>query len=406
MLDEMTVVMVGPFAFRPKGTVRARAFLIARALVNLGHRVTILMPPYDNLSDSGRVWEQDGVRLENARLRRNDRWHQLAVPLWLARRAAQLAPNVVHVFKPIGYSGMAGWYLRRFSRVALVLDTDDWEGRGGWSDINPYPPLWRCLFTWQERWLALHAHAVTVASRTLEAQVWGFGVPPEHVHYLPNGPDESLRDTPRDIEQRVNAVRQRLGVGDAPMALYLGLIPHGTDLGCALEAFARVRRELPEARLVIAGVGDALSDLRCQAEQLRLGGTVLFPGWVDPAEAGSIMAAADLLVNPYQDTLINRAKCPAKIVTAMAAGRAVVTSDVGESRTYVEHGRTGLLTAPGDVADLSRAMQALLSDRRLAKELGERARQRVWERFGWDVRAGEVELIYKQARHLAGLRQP
>ena len=41
-------------------------------------------------------------------MRRNDAWHQLVVPLRMARRAVQLDADVVHVFKPIGYSGLAG----------------------------------------------------------------------------------------------------------------------------------------------------------------------------------------------------------------------------------------------------------------------------------------------------------
>ena len=98
----MNIVMIGPFAFKPKGTVSARAFFIARALARHGHRVTVLMPPYDNLDDSGRIWEQDGVRLENMTMRRNDAWHTVTVPLRLARRAVELDPDVIHIFKPIG----------------------------------------------------------------------------------------------------------------------------------------------------------------------------------------------------------------------------------------------------------------------------------------------------------------
>lgn len=404
MSGEMNVAMIGPFAFTPKGTVRARALLIGRALVRQGHRVTILMPPYDNLADSGRTWEQDGVRLENARLPRNDLWHQIVVPMRLARRAAALAPDVVHVFKPIGYSGMAGWHLRLFSRHPIILDTDDWEGRGGWSDINPYPTLWRFVFAWQERWLARHAHAITVASRTLETQVWGFGVPPERVHYLPNGPDGSLLDISDDIERRADAMRARFGLSEAPFALYLGMVPHGTDLGCALEAFALLHADLPRARLVIAGVGDGLPALKSQAEELGLTESVVFPGWIDPDEASSLIAAADVVVNPYRDTLINRAKCAGKVVAAMAIGKAVVTSDVGENRAYIEHGRSGLLTAPGDVIGLSQAMRAVLSDPRLARDLGQRARQRIWNRYAWDARVGQVERVYRQAQQLAGAR--
>jgi glycosyltransferase involved in cell wall biosynthesis len=394
----MNIVMIGPFAFKPKGTVSARAFFIARALVSRGHRVTILMPPYDNLTDSGRTWQQDGVRLENMHIRRNDAWHQFSVPLRLARRAVQLSADVVHVFKPIGYSGLAGLWLRRFSRRPLVLDTDDWEGPGGWNDVNPYPALWKRLFAWQERWLARSADAVTVVSRTLQTQVWGFGVDPARVVYLPNGPDPGLRAWPGvDAEQRA-AVRARLGVGDAPLALYLGHIPHGSDLDLAVDAFARLGDRLPEARLVIAGVGDGLPRLQAHAQAIGVAERVLFPGWIEHEQAAAYVASADVAVNPYRDTLINRAKCAGKVVTAMALGKAVVTSRLGQNVEYIEDGRSGLLTEPGDAGDLARALAAVLSDRAWAEELGQNARQRIWARFDWDARVGEVEGAYRMAR--------
>ncbi|MGD8624664.1 MAG: glycosyltransferase family 4 protein [Anaerolineae bacterium] len=396
----MEIVMIGPFAFKPKGTVSARAFFIARALVQRGHQVTILMPPYDNPADSGRAWEQDGVQLENAHLRHDDAWHRLVVPLRLARRATALDPDVVHVFKPTGYSGLAGIYLHLFSRRPLVLDTDDWEGSGGWADVNAYPALRRRFFDWQERWLARRAGAVTVASRTLQAQVWGFGRDPARVIYLPNGPDERLREADRAGEGDIAGVRAALGVGPAPLALYLGHIPLGNDLDLALDALALVRQRLPGARLVIAGVGDGLPALEAHARRAGVDGAVIFPGWIEHERAHLYLAAADVVVSPYRDTLINRAKCPAKVVSAMALGKAVITSRVGQNREYIEEGRSGLLTEPGDAHDLARALHDLLSDRDRAAELGRNARQRIWQHFSWASRIDEVERAYR----LAGAR--
>lgn len=398
----MNVVMIGPFAFAPKGTVSVRAFLIARALVRAGHQVSILIPPYDNLAESGRTWEQDGVRLENLIIRRNDTWHQLVVPLRMARRAVKLHADLVHVFKPIGYSGLAGIYLRWFSRCPLVLDTDDWEGTGGWNDVNPYPALWKRFFDWQERWLARHADAVTVVSRTLQTQVWGFGVDPARVVYLPNGPDDRWRHASEVSEEQKAALRAQLGVGESPLALFLGNIPHGTDLDLALEAMARLREHLPEARLVIAGVGDGLPDLQRHAQAIGVADRVLFPGWIEPEQVPLYLAAADVVINPYRDTLINRAKCAAKVVGAMAAGKAVITSRLGENLSYIEDGQSGLLTEPGDSEDLARAMLAVLSDRSWARRLGQNARRRIWEKFDWDVRIGEVERAYRIALERAG----
>jgi glycosyltransferase involved in cell wall biosynthesis len=385
--------------------VSARAFLIGQALVKRGHQVKILMPPYDNLDDSGRAWTQEGVSLENMILRRDDTWRRIAVPLRMARRAVALRPDVVHVFKPIGYSGLASIYLRRLSRCPLVLDTDDWEGTGGWTDVNPYPALWKRLFPWQERWLARHADAVTVASRALETQVWGFGVDPARVTYLPNGPEPALREQPPATDEQKAEVRARLGVGDAPLAIYVGHIPRGSDMDLAIEAMARLADQLPEARLVIAGLGDGLPDLQAKAEALGIADRVIFPGWIPREQVSLYVAATDIAVNPYRDTLINRSKCAVKGVIAMAMGKAVVSTRVGQNLEYIEHGRSGLLTEPGDADELAQALLALLSNREWAAELGHNARQRIWSKFDWDVRAELVERAYQAAQDRARSRR-
>jgi glycosyltransferase involved in cell wall biosynthesis len=389
--------MIGPFAFKPKGTVSARAFLIGRALVKKGHQVTILLPPYDNPADSSRKWEQGGVRLENMRLRRDDAWHKLIVPLRMALRTARLRPDVVHVFKPIAYSGLVGMYLRCLSRLPVVLDTDDWEGAGGWSDVNRYPAHWRRFFGWQERWLARHAHAVTVASRTLQTQIQGFGVEPEKVLYLPNGPDPALSEAGQIDGDEILEIRRRLGVVDRPFALYLGHIPLGTDLDLALDALLLVRERMPEVRLVIAGVGDGRAGLQDHARTLGVEDMVSFPGWIEHERAPAYLAAADVIVNPYRDTLINRSKCAGKVVAAMAMGRAVVTSRVGENLAYIEHERSGLLVEPGDVAALAEALVDVLADRSRAEALGTAAKQRIWEHFSWGGRIRRVEDLYRHA---------
>jgi glycosyltransferase involved in cell wall biosynthesis len=399
MMDSsLDVVMVGPFAFKPKGTVSARAFFIARALAQRGHRVTILMPPYDNPEDSGRIWEEDGVLLENLILSDDSVYSRLVVPLRMARRSVQLDPDVVHVFKPIGYSGLAGIYLRLLSRRSLVLDTDDWEGTGGWNEVHDYPALWKRLFDWQERWLPRHADAVTVASRTLQAQVWGFGVDPVRVVYLPNGPDARLRGQPEVSEAEKAAIRDALGVGGAPLALYLGHIPRGTDLDLAIDALASLADRLPNVRLVIAGVGDGLAGLQHQAQAAGVADRVIFPGWVEHDQAHRYLAAADVVVNPYRDTLINRAKCAGKVVSAMAMGKAVIASRVGENLEYIEDGKSGLLVEPGDVGALAKALLIVLGDPGLAEKLGQNARQRIWARFDWQTRIVEVEHAYEIAR--------
>jgi glycosyltransferase involved in cell wall biosynthesis len=85
-------------------------------------------------------------------------------------------------------------------------------------------------------------------------------------------------------------------------------------------------------------------------------------------------------------------------------GKAVVTSRLGQNLEYIEDGRSGLLTEPGDAADLARALLAVLSDRAWAAEMGRKALQRIWDRFDWDARVGEIEGAYQMAMTRRGAR--
>lgn len=395
----MNIVMLGPFAFTPKGTVSARAFFGARALVKRGHRVTVIMPPYDNLTDSGRVWVRDGVQLVNMVIRRVTSITPLTVSLAMVRRALALKPDVVHVFKPIGYSGLAGHFLSQSGRVPLVLDHDDWEGRGGWADINPYPRLWRWFFIQQEADTLRRARTVTVASRTLQTQVWGLGIRPARVFYVPNGPDESLRTQPEVSAVKRVQIRAELDVGDGPLAIYTGQIPHGNDLDQALYAVEQALPHWPDLRLAILGTGGGLPGLREEVARRGLERRVILcDRWMDHSLVPDYLAAADLAVYPYRDTLVNRAKCSAKIVDYMAMGLPIVASRVGQNMEYIEHGVSGWLAEPGDAESFTHMMLAALSDPQRAKAMGQAARERVWARFDWDRLVETVEQAYLDAR--------
>jgi glycosyltransferase involved in cell wall biosynthesis len=395
----MKITMIAPFAFQPKATVNARTFPMAQALVARGHQVTILVPPYDNLVEAGRTFERDGVHVRNLALKRV---HTLT-PLLAARRLAYLArkehADVVHVFKPIGYAALAGMLLSLSTRVPLVTDSDDWEGGGGWNRINPYPWHWRWFFDFQERWLPRHSQAVTVASRTLETQMWGMGISPNRVFYVPNCPSPGfLLGRSRVREDDRLQVRKELGIGDAPMAVYVGHITRGDDLDLAIDAFARLGDKLPAARLVIVGTGDGLERLTRLVKERRLSESVVFAGWVDHRKVPAYLAAADVALYPYRDSLVNRAKCSIKILEYMAMGKAIVTHRVGQNVEYLENGRSGILAEPGSVDEFADGLEAVLTDRDLARRLGAEAQRRVESTFSWQQRVVDVERAYRAAR--------
>jgi glycosyltransferase involved in cell wall biosynthesis len=371
---------------------------MAQELTRRGHRVTLLIAPYDNLSHAGRVEDLDGVNTINLPLKRVTTWTPLLAAWQLAAHARRLQPGTVHIFKPVGYAALAGMILRHIYRLPIVTDTDDWEGTGGWNSVNPYPWHWRRFFDFQERWLPRHSAAVTVASRTLQTQMWGMGVPPRRVLYVPNCPSATLLSYCGQVGEASKAkVRQALGVGDAPLAMYVGNITLGDDLDIALLALKQVLERIPEARLAIVGAGAGLARLRSFAADLALERAVTFAGWIDHQDVPAYLAAADVAIYPYRDTLINRAKCSIKVLEYMAMGKAIVTSRVGQNTEYIEHGKSGILVEPGNADTFANGLITVLAEPSFGRRLGAQARERIEHTFNWSKHIIAVEQAYRLA---------
>src|SRR6185503_18384052 len=104
----LRITMLAPFGIRPKGTLSARMLPLAQALTRRGHCVSIIAPPVQNPQDAGRRDIYDDVLVTHTPL-----------PTWpgsagvaqqiqsLLRAALAEQPDILHLFKPKGYSGLA-----------------------------------------------------------------------------------------------------------------------------------------------------------------------------------------------------------------------------------------------------------------------------------------------------------
>ncbi|HEX8163310.1 MAG TPA: glycosyltransferase family 4 protein [Pyrinomonadaceae bacterium] len=152
------------------------------------------------------------------------------------------------------------------------------------------------------------------------------------------------------------------------------------NVGCVLEAFALIQRQVPGARLLVAGDGAQRAALAERARDLKLQ-HVEFLGLVSPEEMPRLYEAADVFLNASEiDNM------PLSIIEAYAAGLPVVTTDAGGIPYMVSDGETGLLVPRGDCAALADKALLLLRDEGLATALAERAlaecRKYTWAEVG------------------------
>lgn len=387
------IAMLAPFGIRPKGTLLARMLPLAQALVQRGHQVQIIAPPLQNPQDAGQTVSYQGVPVTHTP-RPNlpgflGFWQQVR---FLAAQTAATKPDLIHLFKPKGFSGLAALYLRiSHPKLPLVVDTDDWEGWGGWNDLLPYPRWAKTLFAWQEKDLPRRAAAVTVASRTLETQVWGFGLPPERVFYLPNGINFSA-------EKQLLAPNQPFLKQNENLRLLLYTRFWEFDLRDLILALIIICQHAPKTQLMVIGRGEngEERELFRLAQRAGIAKALDYRGWQEPNAIAKLLTEAEIALMPLNDSLINRARCSAKLLELMAAGLPLVATRVGQVTEYLQERESGLLVAPNDPVGLAQAVLLLHTMPQLRQQLSTGAAQAA-KRYTW----AKLALIAEQTYQLA-----
>jgi glycosyltransferase involved in cell wall biosynthesis len=305
-------------------------------------------------------------------------------------------PDLVHLFKPKGYAGFAAMLLITLRRCGLrlppvVLDTDDWEGKGGMNELQSYSPAEKRVFAFQEQWLLKNAATVSVASRGLESLVGLMGLRKQSVLYLPN----CVVAAPHGNGAMV---RERLGIGqDEPVVLlYTRFFEFEQER--LHRVLAEIRLQAPAVRFLIIGKGrnGEENELLAAARNYGFADALLMAGWIEHAQLPDYLAVGDVAIYPFADTLINRCKCPAKLTELLMAEVAIVADRVGQVPEYIHDEVSGLLCDPDNWQEMVRRTFDLLHDREKRHALGRVGRQYLLAHYNWRDYAGILDRFYRE----------
>ena len=218
-------------------------------------------------------------------------------------------------------------------------------------------------------------------SGEIDGELDALGVPAARRCAIPNGVDTN-RFRPAEPRARA-ALRARLGLPDAPLAIYAGRLVPEKCVDGLLAAWALVTRTHPDATLAVLGSGPCEPALRRAAPP-----GVRFLGDVD--DVAPHLRAADLFVLPSRTEGLSNA-----LLEAMATGIAVVATAVGGAVDLIEDGENGRLVPADDREALAGALASLLADGALRQQLGARARARVLADYALPVVAERLTGLYR-----------
>jgi L-malate glycosyltransferase len=244
------------------------------------------------------------------------------------------------------------------------------------------------------------AHAVVANCEEVRQQLIREGVPGQKVRTIYNGLDPArvqVQVDRREVLQTLNLPEQAHFV--TIMANMRAHVRHPEptclkDHPTFLRAAQRVHEKVPDAAFIIAGEGELKEATQELARTLGIAERTFFIGRCK--DVGAVLSISDVCVLSSRSEGFSNA-----ILEYMAAGRPVVSTDVGGAREAVVHGESGYLVPAGDHERMSDHIASLLLEPEKARAMGERGRQLVSEKFSSLKQLQNVESLYNELLKLS-----
>lgn len=215
-----------------------------------------------------------------------------------------------------------------------------------------------------------------------------FGLPYEKINVVPNG----INTTVYNGLERDYDFRRKYAMDNEKIILFMGRLVYEKGVQHLISAMPKILSGYHDAKLIIAGKGGMLDQLKEQVNAMGLGNKVYFTGYLNAKQVSKMYKCADVSVFPstYE---------PFGIVAleAMLAGVPTVVSDVGGLNEIVEHRVDGMKSYAGNPNSLADSILELLLNPELCDKVTKKAKQKVKNEYNWAKIAQDTYFTYEKA---------
>lgn len=283
--------------------------------------------------------------------------------------------DILEVWKPQPPVVIAGLLSKLLKRRPLVLVSDDCE-----KESNQLNSLFlKQILAFSERIMVRYSDAIITFTDFMA----------DYYRKMCNNKKMILKSragiSPGRFEQVLiveKDLRGRLSLGNSKIVLFFGSvhIRAGKRVDILLKAFEVVVREAKNVKLLIVGSGQ-LEEMKALAKKLGICDKIIFTGAFPFEHLPSYVNLADVIVDPVDDSIANRAKASTRVRVGMLFGKPVITSNVGDRGDMLQD--AGIFVPPRNSQALGNAIIRILKDEELAVTIGERGREKI-KNFYWN----------------------
>ena len=153
-------------------------------------------------------------------------------------------------------------------------------------------------------------------------------------------------------------------------------------------------KKYPDTRLFLAGRVVGVYEQQFNEILKRLEGYVEYTGTYRAEEMTDLYRKIDVSLLIYRRNKWFKNITPTKFYDTLANGVPVIMTDIGRLGKIIEENRCGLVVDENDIKAIVQAMERMLTDKDMRKEMSENGLNLIKREYNWDKMAEELREIY------------
>ena len=295
------------------------------------------------------------------------------------RELRSFSPDVVVVSHASPIVGLVSVLTSKLCRKPILMMCPDWMAAYAAELRNQtLHDLGPSLINTLEISLIKQCNRSVMVTEFLQRVLSNYGVSLKKSEVIPNGVNTTFFSPNKNVE----STRRKYDLLDNTVVLFAGHLDAWTGIEVLSLLSEELAKEVPDARIVLVGAGDAVQQLQDTLRERNLQHVLHYVGQKPFSEMPDHIALADVAICIFPSTLVSHAASPLKLFEYMATEVAIVATKVAGTAEVLTP-KAALLVNPRNKEDICSAVVRLCKDPGLRKDLAKEARRLCVELYSW-----------------------